>query len=408
MERVIFLVDIQSFYASCEKAEHPEWRNKPLIVAGDPKQRSGIVLTACPIAKARGVSTAEPVGMALAKCPNAIVVRPRMQHYLDVSLAITHILESFTDLVEPYSIDEQFMDVTGSSALFGTPIRIAQAIQERIGKDTGVYARVGIGPNKVLAKMACDNFAKKNESGQFWLYPEMLPQVLWPLPIGRLFGVGHRMERHFLGMGIRTIGHLANFPLPQLRKRWGINGELLWRTAHGIDDSPVSPGTFAEQKAVGHHMTLPFDYARLKDIQVILLELSEEVAYRARKKRYRGEVVSLGVGGSFGTHTGFNRQKKLPFATNYGLDLYQAANDLFLANWDKQPVRGLAVSLDNLRPADFYQMDLFGQLEEKERLSAAVDRLYKKYGRTVLFHGSSLTAASQLMVRAGKIGGHYK
>lgn len=408
MDRVIFLVDMQTFYASCEKADHPEFKNKPLIVAGDPEQRSGIVLAACPLAKDFGVTTAEPLGQALKKCPHAVIRRPRMQHYIDVSVQVTRLLEQFTDLVEPYSVDEQFVDVTGSLHFYKSPFAMAEHIQQSIADEAGVFARIGIGPNKVLAKMACDHFGKHNVSGIFELNRDNLEQLLWPLPIGELLGVGHRMEQHLLGMGIRRIGHLANFPIDLLRKRWSVNGELLWMTARGIDTSPVSPGTFSEQKAIGHHMTLPYDYAKIKDIRVILLELSEEVAYRARAKKYRGHVVSVGVSGVFERHTGFHRQIKLPFATNFGMDIYRMADRLFTESWDRQPVRSAAVTLSALQPADSYQLDLFARLEEKEKLSAAVDTIYRRYGKTAIFRGSSLMPSSQLQARANKIGGHYK
>lgn len=160
-ERAILLVDMQSFYASVEKVEAPHLENVPLIVSGDPERRSGVVLAACPLAKKRGVQNASRLWEAQEKCPEAVVVRPRMQRYLDVSVMITELLEQYTDLVEPYSIDEQFLDITGSLTLFGSPHEIAQHIQTTIMNQTGIYARVGIGPNKVLAKMACDHFAKK-------------------------------------------------------------------------------------------------------------------------------------------------------------------------------------------------------------------------------------------------------
>ncbi|MDD9147719.1 DNA polymerase IV [Sporolactobacillus sp. CQH2019] len=408
MERIIFLIDMQTFYASCEKADHPEFRDKPLIVAGDPKRRSGIVLAACPLAREFGVTTAEPLGQALKKCPHAVIRRPRMQHYIDVSVRVTRLLKQFTDLVEPYSIDEQFVDMTGSLHFYKSPLAMAEQIQRSIAKETGVRARIGIGPNKVLAKMACDHFGKHNKAGIFELNRSNIEHCLWPLPIGELFGVGHRMEQHLLGMGIRRISHLANFPIGLLRKKWGVNGELLWMTARGIDTSPVSPGTFGKQKAIGHHMTLPYDYANIKDIRVILLELSEEVAYRARARKYRGRVVSVAVSGVFERHSGFHRQIRLPFATHFGMDIYRAADRLFTESWDRQPVRGAAVTLSDLQPAGSYQLDLFACLEKKERLSAAVDAIYRKYGKTAIFRGPSLMPASQLRARADKIGGHYK
>ncbi|MCO7174519.1 DNA polymerase IV [Sporolactobacillus kofuensis] len=409
MNRVIFLIDMQTFYASVEKADFPEFRDRPLIVAGDPKQRSGIVLAACPIAKQFGVLTAEPLGQALLKCPQAVIRLPRMQHYIDISTQVTRFLNQFTDLVEPYSIDEQFIDVTNSQNIFGSPWTIARKIQHCMQEHFGIYARIGIGPNKVLAKMACDHFGKKNKTGIFELNRKNIERYLWPLPIGELFGVGHRMEQHFIGMGIRRIGHLAQYPVHLLRKRWGVNGELLWRTAHGLDHAPVSPGTFTEQKAIGHHMTLPYDYPDLKDIRVILLELSEEVAYRARTKHYMGNVVSVGISGTFERHTGFHRQIKLPFATNFGMDIYHATNLLFTESWDGLPVRAAAVTLGDLQPASAnYQLDLFAHHEEKEKLSSAVDTIYRKYGKTAIFRGTSLMPSSQLRARASKIGGHFK
>ncbi|WP_325175548.1 Y-family DNA polymerase [Paenibacillus sonchi] len=160
MSKVIFLVDGQSFYASVEKAAHPEYQNKPVAV-GDPARKSGIILAACPLAKAKGVTTASRVGEALALCPDLVVIRPRMGQYITISLLITKIFESITDQVEPYSIDEQFLDVTGSTALFGSEDEIAHLIQSRVKLSTGVWSRVGIGPTKILAKMATDNFAKK-------------------------------------------------------------------------------------------------------------------------------------------------------------------------------------------------------------------------------------------------------
>ncbi|MFT9427832.1 MAG: DNA polymerase IV [Sporolactobacillus sp.] len=409
MDHVIFLVDMQTFYASVEKADHPEYRDKPLIVAGDPKQRSGIVLAACPIAKQKyGVKTAEGLWEARKKCLQAVIVRPRMQHYLDVSIRITSILESFTDLVEPYSVDEQFLDVTGSQHLFGAPYEIARKIQLRIWRDVGIYARIGIAKNKVLAKMACDNFAKRNRSGIFELTQENIERYLWPLPIGKMFSVGNRMKENLENMGIRTIGILANYPVHLLRNRWGINGDLLWLTAHGIDYSPVTPGTFREQKAIGHHMTLPYDYKDEKSIRIVLLELSEEVAYRARTKGYQGNVVSAGITGEYDRHTGFYRQIKLNSATDYGMDIFQAACKLLAEHWDREPVRGVSVTLSDLQSTSPYQLDLFGKVEEKKQLSAAIDAIYAKYGKTALFHSSSLLPGGQWKSRAEKIGGHFK
>ncbi|MCM3109956.1 DNA polymerase IV [Lederbergia lenta] len=407
-ERIIYLVDMQSFYASVEKVINNAYRDKPLVVAGDPERRSGIILAACPIAKKYGIKTTEALWEAQSKCPDLIIVKPHMQRYIDVSIAISEIMGRFTDLVEPYSIDEQFLDVTGSQKLFGDQYQIAQKLQEAIMRDTGIYARVGIGKNKALAKMACDNFAKKNKNGVFRLDEHNI-DLLWKLPVGDMFGVGSKMKRHLNNMGIYTIGGLAKFPLNLLKKKWGINGEVLWQTANGVDYSPVKVTTHNKQKAIGHHMTLPRDYSNIEDIKTVLLELSTEVARRCRVKGYMGVTISCGVRSSdFDSPTGFHRQVTLPIPTNFDMDIFNAAFKLFKESWDHQPIRSLGVTIGNLQPADNYQIDLFDNYLEREQLNSVLDTIWNKYGRTAIFRASSLTGAGQATERARKIGGHYK
>ncbi|MBP1914707.1 nucleotidyltransferase/DNA polymerase involved in DNA repair [Lederbergia galactosidilyticus] len=408
-KKVIFLVDMQSFYASIEKAAHPELAQQPVIISGDPERRSGVVLAACPLAKKHGVQNASRLWEAQKQCPQAIILRPRMQLYVDISIKITNILNQFTDLVEVYSIDEQFLDVTASQHLFGEPLAIAKNIQATILNKVGIKARVGIGPNKILAKMACDQFAKKNKDGIFQLDFDNIEEYMWKLPIEKMFGIGRRMEQHLKRMGIRTIGHLANFPLHILKKRWGINGEVLWQTANGINHSPVTVKTHDQQKAIGHHMTLPRDYNRLEDIKVVLLELSEEVARRARFKDYMGGTVSLSVRGtSFKTPTGFQRQLKLTTPTHFDLDIFHAVCLLFQKYWDGLPVRSIGVTLSQLQIAQQYQLNLFNSELKKEKINQALDFVYLKYGPTALIRASSLNEAGQAFHRAEKIGGHYK
>lgn len=409
-EPIIYLVDMQSFYASVEKAAHPEYRDRPLIVAGDPARRSGIVLAACPIAKKYGVQTAEWVGDAVRKCPDVVVVRPHMQQYIHVSLQITSILERFSDLVEPYSIDEQFVDVTRSYTLFGKdPPEVARKVQDAIRRETDVYARVGIGPNKVLAKMACDNFAKKNASGIFTLTHDNKRGILWPLSIDKMFGVGSRMNRHLRRLGIHTIGDLARYPLDRLKQIWGVNGHVLWMTANGYDYSPVTPTTYDMQKGIGHQMTLPRDYHLFEDIRVVLLELSEEVCRRARSKGLMGETVSVGCrGADFDRPSGFYRQMKLEHPTNHALNIFPVVEQLFQRHWDGEPVRSLGVSLTQLKPDDEYQLDLFYDRERERKLNYTIDSIKERYGAAAIVRASSLTHAGQAYERAKKIGGHYK
>jgi DNA polymerase-4 len=408
-KRTIMLADCQSFYASVEKAAHPEYADRPVVVAGDPARRSGIILAACPLAKQRGVVTAERLGEALAKCPDLVVIRPRMEEYIRVSLQITEILQSYTDLVEPYSIDEQHLDVTGSLGLFGSPEAIARSIQQRVMQETGVYIRIGISENKVLAKMACDNFAKQHPSGIFHLPAEAVPERLWPLPVHRMFMVGSRMSRHLMKMGIYTIGQLAQTPLAKLRAKWGVNGEVLWLIANGKDHSPVSPDSHDLQKAIGHQMTLPFDYRTFEQLMIPLQELSELVCQRARAKGYMGWVVSAGCqGADFDRPSGFWRQTTLPDPTNLSEDVFRAARLLFRRHWDGRPVRKIGVTLSRLVDDRTYQMVLFDDRERKLALETTVDRIREKYGNAAIIRASSLQVFGQARDRAQKIGGHYK
>lgn len=408
-KRIIFLADMQSFFASIEKAANPELRDKPIVVAGDPERRSGVVLAACPIAKSYGVTTAEALWQAQQKCRQLVVVKPRMETYLRASLQITRIFESFTDLVEPYSIDEQFLDVTGSLALFGDPWQLAEQIRERVRLETGVICRIGIGENKILAKMACDNFAKKQPRGIFWLKKEELGETLWPLPIDKLFGVGSRMRRHFHRMGVYTIGQLAAMTPAVLTRRWGVNGEVLWRTAHGLDESPVSPHAHDIQKGIGHHMTLPRDYHTAREIKVVLLELCEEVCRRARSKGLMGSVVSVGCrGADLEKGSGFWRQMKLPDATHDALTLYEAACRLFERHWAYTPVRSVGVHLGQLVEDQVFQLSLFENKERQRSLAYAIDGIRARYGNAAILRAASLLDAGQARERSRKIGGHYK
>ncbi|RKN85622.1 DNA polymerase IV [Paenibacillus ginsengarvi] len=416
--RVVFLADCQSFYASVEKAQRPELEGKPIVVAGDPERRSGIILAACPIAKSFGVTTAETIRESLAKCPQLEIIKPRMQLYIDVSLQITEIYERFSDLVEPYSIDEQFIDVTGSERLFGEPEQIAQVIQKQVWNETRIRTRVGIGENKILAKMACDNFAKKNASGIYELKKEELADTLWQLPINKMFMVGSRMTQHFNRMGITTIGELARIPLEQFKARLSrkfgrnsdINAEVLWRIANGSDDSPVSPFTFdTQQKGIGHMMTLPFDYRKLEDLKVVLLELSELVCQRVRSKGLMGQVVSAGCqGADFDQPTGFYRQMKMQHNTNLTEEVYEVVCEIFAKHWNGQPVRKLGVTLSELMPDETYQMTVFPEREKKMALERATDEIKSRFGNASIMRASSVTNAGQAQRRVGMIGGHYK
>ncbi|MEK5476881.1 DNA polymerase IV [Paenibacillus sp. FSL R5-0407] len=417
MSKQIFLIDGQSFYASVEKAAHPEYHNKPVAV-GDPSRLNGIVLAACPIAKSRGVTTASRVGEALAKCPDLVVIRPRMRTYIQISLLITEIFESYTDLVEPFSIDEQFLDVTGSLGYFGSPYEMAKIIQDHVLVSTGVWTRVGIGPTKVLAKMATDNYAKKMPEGIFELSFEKLESTLWKLPVNHMFMVASAMTRHFTRMGLYCIGDIARLELAEFKRRMrremgkqsDIQAEYYWQTARGIDPSPVVSGIRHQLKSVSHGKALRWNlYSRLKDIEIVLLELVVEVCRRTRQHHFLGGVVSVSAVETDGTRSSsFSRQMTLSEPTSLTHEVAAAVHKLFKKHWGGLPVSNLSVSLSQLTEDSTMQLTLFDNRPRAYAKERAIDSIKDRYGSSAIIHASSLTEAGVARERAGQIGGHYK
>lgn len=412
LERIVMLVDMESFYAGIEKARRPELKNVPLAVVGEPSIPSSAVLAACPIAKRHNICTGERLSSALSKCPELIAVRPRMGEYIEVSAQIAGILEAYTDLVEPYSIDEMFADFTGSLHLHGGDSHaLALTIQMRIAVETGVRARFGIGSNKVRAKLACDLVAKRTKDGIFFLHTqEDWEKRIWPEPVRRMWGVGHQMEKHLHTLRILTIGELARMPLAKLQSRWGVNGEVLWRVANGLDDSPVSPWTVREQKEVGTTITLPQAYRGGSEIETVLLDLCTEIGRRARQMRCMGRVVSIGAGGEGGYRksSGFRRRAVLPDPSDITAELFDTARRLFREGWDGSPIKRISLSLSGLDRADVYQPSLFEDRERQRAIDQAMDEIKDRFGETAIVRGRSFTEGGRSKDRAQKIGGHYK
>jgi len=408
LSKVIMLTDMESFFASVEVAKNPSLQGRPVVVCGDPQRRHGIVLAASREAKAFGVKTGMVAGQGSRLCPHAVFIRPHMQDYLDVSLKITGILHGFSDRIAPYSIDEQFLDVTGCEKLFGSPEEMAQRIIEEIWRQTRVRGRVGIGENPLQAKMACDNFAKKNKTGIFRLSGGNYARLTWPLPIRCLFGVGVRMERNFFNIGVTKIGHLAGLTREDLARRWGINGEVLWQNAHGFDASRIeAPAGYEDRKGVGNMVTLPRDYRKKHEIEVVLLEITEEVCRRARRMGKVGWVANVYCrGADFDAPTGFSRQMRMPEPTAAAMDVYPRVLKIFYTHWDYRPVRTLGVTLSGLIDFADYQLSLTENREKKIALNRAMDIIRARYGATSLFRLSSLESGGMLFDRASKIGGH--
>lgn len=410
------LADCQSFYASVEKAAHPEYRDMPVAV-GDPERRSGIILAACPLAKYRGVTTAERIYEAKAKCPELVVIRPRMQTYISVSLLKVEIYESFTNLVEPYSIDEDFLDITGSLSYFGSANAIAELMQTKVMLSTGVWVRVGIAPTKILAKMATDNWAKKIDGGIFTLPASDVETVLWPLPVHKMFMVANRMARHFFRMGLNTIGDIGKLELGEFKRRMrhemgrqsDIQAEYYWQSARGIDPSPVVPGMRSKIKVINNGRALKQGlYRTIDEIEPIMIELVIEVCRRARRYGYMGRVVAVGAAETDGYRaSSFGRQMTLFRPSYLEHEVGAAVYNLFLEHWKRMPLTHLHITLTDLSNDDVYQLDLFDDRERHIRREKTIDKIKDRYGAAAIIRASSLLETGQARERAIQIGGHF-
>src|SRR5437870_9372627 len=315
---------MDAFYASVEKLDNPAYEGKPVIVGADPKGGSGRgVVAACSYEARRfGVHSALPISRAWKLCPEGVYVRPRMKRYVEVSHQVMDVFRRYTDLVEPLSIDEAFLDITGSVALLGAPEAIARSIKKEIREATGLTASVGLAPNKFLAKIASD--LKKPDA--FVVVEEThIEDFLRDLPISRLWGVGPKTELRLKEMGFHTIGQIASAPRDSLIRSLGSLGEHLHQLSHGRDDRPVVPDS--EPKSCGTETTFDEDTDDRQLLLTTILELSDHVAERLRKDEFRARKVTLKLRYSnFSTHT---KQHSLDQFIQTGEEIAAIARGLF-------------------------------------------------------------------------------
>ncbi len=392
----ILLCDANSFFASVHQALDPGLRGRPVIVAGRETTRHGIVLAASYEAKrGYGIKTGMTVREARGLCPEGVFIPPCHDLYIEFSTRILRIMRDFTPLVEPFSIDEAWLDVRGCRDLYGSPLVVARQLKQRIRDEVGITTSVGLGPTKLLAKMAAE--MQKPDGLTVLDYPD-IPARMWPLPVKELFGIGPRMEAHLAKLGIHTIGDLAHFPAEVLARRFGVAGRILHQCARGIDASPVDPHSLDTVKSIGHQITLPRDYRGYEEIEVVLLELAELVARRVRMGGYLGRTVNISLKDQEFNWLG--RSSTLPHYTDTAAVIYGAACTLLRRHWPAwRPVRLAGVSLAGLVPATVRQEDLFGQIERQTDLDRVCDQLKNRYGERVIYRAVSLTGAGVLYAR---------
>lgn len=387
--REILLTDMNSFFASVHQAIDPALRNRPVIVSGNQDKRHGIVLAASYEAKNQGVKTGMTSWEARQICPHGVFIPPQHHLYVHFSARILKIMNDFTPLVEPFSIDEAFMDITGCHNLFGKPVSTARLLKDRISREIGVLCSVGIGPNKLLAKMAA---GMQKPDGLTVLRPEDIKTMLWPLPVRALFGIGQQYERHLRHFNIHTIGELAVFPLQILKNRFGIIGEVMWCSANGLDHSPVDPHSLDIVKSLGHQITLPRDFHRRDEIAIVILELCDMVCRRARLGGYMGKTVTLTIKDT--NFAWISRSKTLKRLTDLPEETYESGLLLLNEHWTGYPVRMVGISLCGLIKNPSSQYDIFGRAEKLKQAALACDKIRSRFGEKSIKRASSLTGSN--------------
>lgn len=368
----------------------PDLREIPSVVGGDPKKRTGIVGAKSIPAKKYGIQTGEPMAMALRKCPNLVVVPSDFRLYTENSLAFKAICRDYAPVVESFSIDEVFLDMTGTSLIYPDPIATAHEIKDKIHAELGFTVNVGISTNKLLAKMASD-FEKPDKVHT--LFPEEIPVKMWPLPIRDLLFLGKASEKRLQDFGIHTIGELAREKESAIQSLLGEKtGHQLYQYARGIDNSPVLAQA-EESKGFSVEKTFNDDIVSVEQVLPILLEQCDIVATRMRRKGKKCSCISV----TFRTLDFKNRshQTSLSSATDVTDEIYENARRLFLEFWKGQPLRLIGVALTGLTDESFEQMSLFEDTKKKEqrqKLDAALDAIRMKFGNDKITRASIMNS----------------
>ena len=390
-ERVIFHVDANSAFLSWSAAyrvkvlgEKEDLRDVPSVVAGDKASRHSIILAKSGPAKKYGIQTGEPLFLALEKCPNLKIVAPDYPLYVEASRHFVELLRQFSPQVQQYSIDEAWVDMTGTERLWGSPRLAAEQMRKRIWDELGFTVNVGISSNKLLAKMAGD-LEKPNKVNT--IFPEEMERKMWPLPVRDLFLVGAATEKKLKMMGIYTIGDLAKADVSILKKKLGKHGETIWHYANGRNAEMVTPEP-AENKGYGNSVTTAEDVVTHEQAHQVLLSLCETVASRMRQDDKCGSCIAVHLRTNEFRH--FTHQSVLMGATNITSEIFEAACHVFDEAWDSvTPLRQLGVQMTKLSNEPYQQYDLFSgmspvQYEKKLRLDETVDALRDKFGEDII------------------------
>lgn len=376
MKRCVLHIDCNKFYASVECLYRPELRDKPMAVGGDPENRHGIILTKNEIASKYGLTVGEPLWKARQKCPDLVVVPPNYPLYLRFSALARKIYEDYSEFIEPFGLDECWLDVTGSEK---SGEEIAHEIRKRVKSQLGITVSVGVSFNKVFAKLGSDY---KKPDAVTVIDESNYKDIAWSLPCGDLLMVGRSAQKKLNAYGIHTIGDLADTDVAVLKSLFGKNGEMLHSFANGTECSPVRhKDEISDVKSVGNSTTAPRDLVNEEDVKTIFRVLCESVSTRLREKGLKGRVVTIYVRDK--ELSSFSRQMKIPANTDISTEIFYYAMKLFCTNyfWNK-PIRSLGVSVSDFDVA-YEQFDFEKTVENREkqeRLETAVDSLRRRFG----------------------------
>ncbi len=383
MKRIIFLVDMNAFYISCEMARNPSLKGRPAAVAGDPKNRTGIILAANYDARKYKVRTTMLVHEAKRLCPQLLLVPPDHAFYDRKSSEVMDILSRYTPVIQQNSIDEAWLDLTGCESLFGEPRAIAEKIMKDILKELDLWCSIGISDNKFLAKMASE---MKKPLGITEVWQKDVKTKIWPLPVREMYGIGKQTEKKLAGLSILTIGDLASCNPLLLSRAFGKYGAELKRLANGIDPTPVTEHPHHESKSVSRSTTLSRDITDIEYAKSVLIRLAEEVGSEARRYNYKGKTVSIVI--KYGDFQAITRQRSMVSPTYLTREIYKTGISLLEENWNKsRPVRLLGIGLNNINDEAPEQLSIFDINEgikddnrKEEKLERAMDTIRNRFG----------------------------
>lgn len=385
--RTILHLDMDAFYPAVEVLDDPGLKGKPVIVGGSKKR--GVVSSASYEARKYGVHSAQPMAHAMRLCPEAVVLPVRMSRYKEVSDHIFKIFERFTPLVEPLSIDEAFLDITGTERLFGSPVRLAARIKSTVKEETGLTVSAGVAPSKFVAKIASD---MDKPDGLTVVEPDKVGEFLDPLPVTRMWGVGKKTRLSLARLHIKTFYDLRTTPVHLLEKHFGRYGVKMHALATGLDEREVE--TEHEMKSIGHEQTFPDDIVSIESAKKELLSLAMRVARRMRRAGVSGKTVSLKV--KYSDFVQITRATTLPDHTDDGAEIYSVAVRLLhKTRVGQRPVRLLGISLSRLRVSELRdQLSLFHEKDgsqKRRELNRALDSLQARFGEKSIRPGRLLS-----------------